>query len=229
MARLLTKPNVKLSTTVRPTFGLEGHHVLGALDPTDKFYIHYIPKNASSYIRSVIAHDNWQEIISLDYLYTERYPRESLCFIRDPVDRWISGITEFLFEAFRDLRVIENHWEAIIRIISLNPVMDSHTENQAGFLQGMDLDQFNFIYIKDFDTTKKSLISWQDLLGLNFTGIDKVTQANTSSQNPKKKQINDFLRSVLNDNKNLEDTIKEYYAIDYKLIDWITANHKWIQ
>ena len=229
MPKPINRPNVKLSTTIQPSFGLEGHYYLGALDPTDQFYIHYIPKNASSYIRSILSYDSWQELSSLEYLYSRQYPRASLCLIRDPYERWISGITEFLFEAFRDLSVLENHWEAIIRIISLNPVMDSHTESQSRFLERMDLDYFDFIYVKDFDSTKNSLHSWQSMHSLDLSGIDKVNLANASSQHSKKKQINDFLKKILAENKNIEQSIKDYYNVDYKLIDWITANKKWIQ
>jgi hypothetical protein len=229
MLKILNKPNVKLSSTVQPTFGLEGHYTLGALDPTDMFYIHYIPKNASSYIRSIISHDNWKELTSLEYLVTRRYPRESLCFIRDPYQRWISGITEFLFEAFRDMSSIENYWEPIVRILTLNPVMDSHTECQARFLERMDLQQFKFIYIKDFETTKNSLKNWATTHNVSFSGIESVTLANSASEHPKKKQINDFLKTILSNNKNIEQTIKDYYSVDYELIEWIGENYKWIQ
>ena len=57
----------------------------------NQFYVN-IPKNASSYISVWLINNKWQSKI---YNNSDR-AREAIIVLRDPVDRWVSGISQYL-------------------------------------------------------------------------------------------------------------------------------------
>jgi len=64
----------------------------GHLSPRrNQFYVN-IPKNASSYISVWLVNNNWE---STTYKNSDNVG-EAIIILRDPVNRWISGISQYL-------------------------------------------------------------------------------------------------------------------------------------
>ena len=71
--------------------GLEGD---GYLSPCEKYFWVKIPKCASTYIEKQLIASNWKPSN-----YRQRLDRNELNYfavLRNPIDRWISGINEYL-------------------------------------------------------------------------------------------------------------------------------------
>lgn len=64
----------------------------GVIDPTGERFIINIPKNASSYIHDWSKREGWRTTNAQN----EHEIKEMIVILRDPVDRWISGISQYI-------------------------------------------------------------------------------------------------------------------------------------
>lgn len=162
-------------------------------------YVH-IPKNASSYIKGCLLSTNqWQHSDSL--VQNEKY----LVALRDPVDRWLSGIAQY--------QVNSNQFNLSINEIFDTITFDDHTEQQIYFLEGVNLLACDFIWVDDGLTAR--LNKW-------FTEkysitIDHLPKYNTSEG--VKLEIKQRLINAIDQDPELLLKLKEHFAIDYQLIE----------
>lgn len=225
----MIQSGINLVTSVSKTSGVGDHEIIGAFNPDGSAYIHFIPKNASSYLRSWLEKELWIETTSADYILNRQYKINQLAILRDPIDRWVSGITQFLFETFDTIELVEKHWEAILKIITAQPKQDAHTTPQAEFFYGYNLNNFDFIYLEKFEVNKNKIKNWFKKSNLECKQLDSVFQKNQSKEETTKVLISNLILSNLNKNIEFKKIIVNYYKVDYKLIDWIGKNNKWIQ
>ena len=219
----------KLATRVVKSSEVSEHPVIGAVSPDGSAYVHFIPKNSSSYIRTCLLKEQWHELVYADHILNRHYPAAQLAVIRDPVDRWASGITQFLFDTFKSFTPIANQWEAIVKIIMAQPNQDAHTTPQANFFYNYNLDGIDFAYLDTQKNINQQVIKWGNLVGQTFKFLDRADPSNQSKKDPTKESILDFLQQNLNNNNNFKQRIVDYYTVDYELIEWIGKNNKWIQ
>ena len=66
----------------------------------DLMYIH-IPKNASSWTKPNLLHWGWQ-FYNYHHSYNF-YQKHAIVVLRDPVERWLSGIGEYMYSYHRNL------------------------------------------------------------------------------------------------------------------------------
>ena len=220
---------INLVTTVTKTSGVSEHPVTGVVNPDGSAYIHLIPKNSSSYLRTWLKKEQWVELTMSDHILNRPHKIHQLAIIRDPMDRWLSGITQFLFDVFHSLNPIENHWEAIFRIITAQPNQDAHTTPQAEFFYNYTIDHFDFLYLEDFASNKNKIKDWAIKSNQKFAYLDSTAPNNQTREEKIKTSILDFLKINLNNNTEFKQKIINYYEVDYKLIKWIGNNNKWIQ
>lgn len=219
-----------LATTVKKTLGVTGHPTVGSVDPTVTVYVHYIPKNASSFLQEILQQNQWNDVVSAHRLLCNRWPiYHQLAIIRDPVCRWISGISEFLSYVFTDIDMVNQHWSSIQKIIFWQPYQDTHTAPQCEFFHEHVIDQFRFILLEPQQNINQQLKHWADSISLTLNGLDNSVPINATETFDQKQQIYNWVKQTIDQNSDLKNSIKEYYHSDYQLIQWITENKKWIQ
>ncbi len=219
-----------LATTVKKTLGISGHPTVGSVDPTSTTYVHYIPKNASSFLQELLAQNQWNDVVSANKLLCAKYPiQHQLAVIRDPVCRWTSGISEFLSTVFDDFSLLQEQWYSIQKIIFWQPYQDTHTAPQLEFFHDLVLDNFEFVLLDNNRNIKPQIKRWFELKEIPLIGIDHIVPINITTTFDQKQKIYNLVKQTIDQNLDLKNGIEQYYQGDYKLINWITENQKWIQ
>lgn len=163
-------------------------------------YIH-IPKNASSFVKGVLMGCGgfWHHSETLVN------SNENLIVLRDPIDRWCSGITQYLYNSKQDLSIDE---------VFDKITFDDHTELQTYFLQGVDLDKSTFMLVND--TLKSKLNDW--IFEHPYrTNVDIAIQYNASGDDDRR-TTKEYYVKLLEQNPNLVLKLQQHFEPDYKLI-----------
>ena len=165
-----------------------------------------IPKNASSWATSIVVGD--PVIQSLDHL-TNR----AVCILRDPVQRWVSGVKQFLIAPiaqknnWSDKNIIEHFTNA------LDP-LDIHTVVQSYFAKSLDLDSTTWFYLDDNFTT--NFYHW--INKNNITVRQNVSPVNVSKNSESNSMLTHRINKLL-ENNEFKNCIIDYYKLDYDLIN----------
>jgi hypothetical protein len=164
-------------------------------------YVH-IPKNASSFIKGTLIGCGgfWQRS---DTLINSN---ENLIVLRDPIDRWCSGITQYLYNS---KQLISED-----RIFS-KITFDDHTDLQTYFLQGVDIDNSTFMCVDE--NLRNNLADWINNHGYR-TNVDIAIQYNSSRDDDRIRTKNYYVE-LLEQQPELVLKLKDYFAEDYKLIE----------
>ena len=203
----------------------------GILSPGHDRFVVNIPKNASSYLLDWSNHHGWTaaEINNIDYPCKLQ---ELIVVLRDPVQRWISGIAQYLTGYVltvsgaydwstgpgpNDQRIsadafIREYNQVVERLLFDNLTrFDDHVWPQCEFFQDL-LPHIprKFFYIdENFDS------NISDYLGfLPISGLDR----NHGDTNPDTGKIQQFIRARLNTRPELQERVHRAYAQDYKMI-----------
>lgn len=166
----------------------------------NKTYVH-IPKNASSFVKGILIGSGgfWhhsETLVNSD---------ETLIMLRDPIDRWCSGITQYLYNSKQDLSVDE---------IFDRITFDDHTELQTYFLQGVDLTKSTFILV---DTSlRANLANWIYENGYR-TNVDTAIEYNASNDDDRH-ITKEYYVNLLEQNPDFVLKLQQHFEEDYKLI-----------
>jgi len=194
----------------------------GQVSPDQKFNIIHIPKNGSTEIKASLREWPVSNYHDMDFA------PENLVILRDPTDRWISGVIEFLIgncshmgncnsdipieeiELLVNTRMFQN-------LLFNFVIFDGHTLPQSYYLQGIDLGKATFFY------HNKQVIHQV----LNYVGMStkNIKNRNNSLTNPKKLVILNKLKSLLDDNPKLQHSIDKHYYADHKLFDQVKFHY----
>lgn len=164
-------------------------------------YIH-VPKNASSFVKGVLIgcggfwHHSEKLVNS----------NENLVMLRDPIDRWCSGITQYLYNNKLDLSIDE-----IFKYITF----DDHTESQKYFLQEVDLKKTTFMLVND--NLRNNLNDWVYDRGYR-TNVDIAIEYNASSEDDRQ-TTKEYYVKLLEQNTDLVLKLKKHFEADYALIN----------
>lgn len=176
----------------------------------DLMYVN-IPKNATSWTKVALISHQWE---CYNYHLDNLYHKKPLVVLRDPIDRWVSGIAEFFYLYHRDLST-DSFNSTVCDIIFDKVAFDDHTERQTYFLEGLDPE--NCVYFM-FDNNYQPLFS-QFLSGHGisntFTDIEKK---HVSDLEPVRRNFKKFFKDKLTE-PNYLNQIKSYFEPDYQLID----------
>ena len=171
-------------------------------DTNDITYVH-VPKNASSFIKGCLigCYGMWRHSESLTN------GKENLIVLRDPIERWCSGIAQFIYNN-PTLNLTEQ--EIFDQI-----TFDDHTDLQTYFLQGVDLTCATFMLA---DTKlRDTFTKWVKEHGYR-TNISIVEHYNASSSDGRAPIKNRYIK-LLSKHPEYVVKLKEYFADDYKLIE----------
>lgn len=167
----------------------------------NKTYLH-IPKNASSFIKGILIGSGgfWHHseiLVNSD---------ENLIILRDPVERWCSGITQYLYNSKQDLSV-DDVFDKI--------TFDDHTDLQTYFLQGVDLERATFMLVNE--NLRANMNDWIVSNGYR-TNVDIAIQYNASADD-ERVTTKDYYTDLLEQRPDLVLKLQQHFKEDYQLIN----------
>jgi hypothetical protein len=187
-----------------------------------------IPKNASSWIslqfNQGINHDaeniNYYDIVDLAQC-------RFIVILRDPLDRWISGMTQMIYtEPKTDLDGVANNmnintfdWELGMEKIEY----DNHTQKQVDFIYRIPHDQI--VWLKFDDQLKDNFINLMLSYGCDVE-IKKSDRDNITLKNSAKHSVMAKIVSKLDQNIKYSQKTIDYYHEDYDLFNTVSFYNK---
>jgi len=186
----------------------KGHLYGECMSHWDSEYMYvYIPKNASSWTKPNLKDFGWE---FYNY-HIDKLDKHALVVLRDPVDRWLSGIAEY----FTLYHPAFDSWTTDVFDLTFDRVcFDDHTERQIKFLHGLDTDRCTFF---EFNNYRENFSRWiTEHYGENK--YDRYEFQHVSDKSPERKKFKNIFNRELQNSKYLEQ-IKNFYAEDYNLIN----------
>lgn len=180
-----------------------------------------IPKNASTNIRFAIEH---QGFVGVNLLKSKSFPEyeSAVVVLRDPVDRWISGITTYLslnhaghFLVDDFLNYIKTHGKWLLEILFERVSFDDHTERQVYFLKPFDLSNAYYFYASVNDRLEYQLTQFYQGEGIKLNFEHDIK--NYRKHDPIHRFFTEFLFD--SKNRNYKEKLINYYKEDYDLIN----------
>lgn len=189
-------------------------HIYGHCYTSDdsRFFYCNIPKNASSWTKDFVTKNlNWTEKNFINSgLIRDKIP---IVVLRDPIERWLSGITEYI-----------NHYHENFDVNQVNTTMldwifdrvafDDHTERQSMFIESINLNKTVWFWCDHTYSEKVSNFFHKEGLILTDCEINGIM----NMSNGKKTHWSDYFRRCLVTNPEYNKKIQAYYQDDYKLI-----------
>jgi hypothetical protein len=189
----------------------------GMLSPNQEIFYLNIPKNASTYLTNVLKENQW---LHWNILENSAGIKTTIAFIRDPVDRWISGFATYaalhLFGyGYGSDHFVEDYNDLTKRIIFDQVIFDDHTNHQVKYVKQI-LD-YNPVFIRYNENLIPQINSFlgQDL---NTTII---IDANKSESNYDTEQVSKFIKKQIANNPDLKARVVQAYKEDYEFINSI--------
>jgi hypothetical protein len=149
--------------------------------------------------------------------------------LRDPIDRWISGVAEYLMMYHQN--VIDNIAEPGnydffpllgdklgMSLLFDRMTFDDHTERQAVFLQNIDLDRCTWFW-NDQNFSKNFSHSLNTIGYHNQFDQQEKKNSTEQQQNNKKKVLKKFIQYVVDKDQFKQYNLTQWHWCDYQLIN----------
>jgi len=173
----------------------------------DLMYVN-IPKNASSWTKPNLLDFGWE---FYNYHF-DNVDKHALVVLRDPVERWLSGIAEYLTLYHTDF-TIESR-EAVDLIFD-RVCFDDHTEQQIKFIHGLDTDRCTFFRCDQYYREDFSTYLDEHTMSNSF---HKYEYQHVSKNSPERKRFQEIFSNEIQNSKYLQQ-VKNFYEEDYRLMD----------
>jgi hypothetical protein len=182
----------------------------------------HIPKNASTEMKQLLG--DWEFAN-----YKKKSLDEYLVILRDPRDRWISGMTELLVGKNSRIGRENRKWMSSLsdakklvdqtllqQLIRLDPIFDPHTAPQCLFLEGIPYQNITYFeFNRDVvDTIAEYCLIPDVLSNLNETGQDFIKSA-----------VADKIAELVEKDHEIKHEIEKVYHCDHVLIDLLNASN----
>ncbi len=190
----------------------------GMLSPDrDIFYLN-IPKNASTYLTNIFKENTWTH---WNILENNKSIKTTIAFLRDPVDRWVSGFATYaalhlLGPGYGSDHFVQDYNDLTEKIIFDQIIFDDHTDLQINYIQQI-LD-----YNPTFFRCNKNLIEQINSFLGNDLNTNVIAEANLSESNFDTNQISKFIQKKINEKLDLKARVIQCYKKDYDFINSIT-------
>ena len=204
----------------------------GMTDPAGERFIINIPKNASSYIHDWAKQQGWRTTLAAN----EKSTREMIVILRDPVDRWISGIAQYIVTYILNVygfngpiyphEPVTDHDRAISAqdfLDSYNPAVerllfdvlsrfDDHVWPQHEIIQDVLAGTpRTYFSLADIDTVLAQYLSWKPVVN---------PDRNSSRDNPDMLLLQEFFRDrIYRARPELLGRVQKHYHADYALLN----------
>lgn len=179
-----------------------------------------IPKNASTFMRRVVTNLlGWETFGTIN---DASFGRPMIVCLRDPVDRWCTGVAEYLNIFHSGINI---QHESILKFLVERGLFDAHTTPQVDFLHGMDSDNLTFFKCgPNLSTDICSFINTTFDSNIDITQLHpkSIGFTNDSRMFPNKEDNKQILKEYLANNPSYVTRITELYSKDLELIDNVT-------
>ena len=207
---------------------------VGSLSPDCSQFLLSMPKNASSYLLDWAGRHGWDTAIVGDNCAWDRVT-EMIVVLRDPLERWISGIAQYLNTYIlnvegpngpiygvenmteHDYPISASTWidgynQNTERLIfDLISRFDDHTWPQCELFENLlpGVQRKYFYLDQDFDTTIGQYLNFEP-----HNNLDR----NHGGSNQNIQKLQEFFQHRLNIRPELAQRVRKAYARDYELI-----------
>mgnify|MGYP003126202044 FL=1 len=177
-----------------------------------------IGKVASTFMTKFLEKLNYPEII-YDYNIEDEYrlPQTYIVVLRDPIERWCSGIVEYLVNnrKFRgnDSMTFNLKDRETLDLIFGYAIFDRHTCPQVDYLHNIDTDQCVFFKLdKDFENNIRRFTEKE----LNVPTNNVIISDNmyNTSERDTHKELREVINFEINDNPRYLEQIKSNFVDD---------------
>ena len=195
----------------------------GMLSPDSKYFYLNIPKNSSSSIKTILTSLGWT------YASINDAPSAQIIIaMRDPMDRWISGMVEYLMMYHQDIidNIVEpNNYDFMpllgnklgMSLLFDRMTFDDHTERQALFLRDIDFNECHWIMVdKNFNNTFSNFLN-----SIGYANDFKDAKKENSSDDAdfsKKRKLKEFITYVIARDNFKKYNIEQWLWCDYEII-----------
>ena len=203
----------------------------GIINPSHDRFIVNIPKNASSYMLEWAVRHGWNAAV----VQNHDTVKEIIVILRDPLERWISGISQYITTYIQSVHgpngpvvdgmlitehdyflnaelFIDQYTDLTERLlIDTASRFDDHVWPQSELIKGlMPETKTTYFYLDtDFNTRLARY--------LGFTVFPDVAR-NRGADNPEQKKIQEFFQERLRIRPELKQRLARHYQADYDLI-----------
>jgi hypothetical protein len=178
----------------------------------DLMYVN-IPKNASSWTKPALQNLGWE---FYNYHMDHLYHKHSIVVLRDPVERWLTGVCEYFTLYHRGIG-LKDATKPFYDLLIDQVTLDDHTEKQIYFIDGLNPSKVTFFYCdKNYKYNLSNFITQQGYTN-NFNDLKYI---HTTEESPERKGFIEFFKPLL-DNGVYVDKIKQHYKLDYQLINQV--------
>ena len=179
----------------------------------DLMYIN-IPKNASSWTKNNLLESNWEHY---NYHTDNLYHKHALIVLRDPVERWLSGIAEYMY--LYHLNLDSAHFsKCFFDIVFDRVAFDDHTEQQVLFLEKINFDNCTFFLCGP--EYRKSFSQFLNNYGISNNYYNYNYQ-HVTGDSPERKKFQQIFKKTIENNSKYLYNIKSFFSKDYELINLV--------
>ena len=180
---------------------------------TDLIYVN-IPKNASSWTKKVLQDIGWE---FYNYHTDDLYHKHACVVIRNPIERWVSGIAEYMYLYHRNLKS-EDLSDCFFDLVFNRIAYDDHTEQQILFLEKLDKTNCTFFMCdKNYKHNFSNFLNENNIKN-SFNDYEYI---HVTDNDVDRKYFKNIFESKLKLSDNL-DKLNQYFQKDFDLINTIT-------
>jgi len=183
------------------------------LSPDNKFYWVVIPRNASSWISALLRSLNWKRTNIYSISNEIKQHATPLVIIRNPIDRWLSGMTYLAAAVVPEVRG-QPLSEDIMKMMLHYVTFDDHSEMQSKFLDDTTQILRKPVY---FSFGNNLTTEVTNFLKENGFTILTLHNADPARDHIIKSKVRKALHNKLADPKILA-RIQEFFEYDYEVI-----------
>lgn len=171
----------------------------------------YIPKNSSTWLKRILEYNNtfeheWEH---KNYLFENFENFKNIVILRDPFERYISGLAEYLTLYQSSDLLNDDAFKIIFDLVTV----DDHTDRQLHFLDGLNFDNTTF-FINDANLSN-NIKSFLDLYNIRYTE-ELLAPFHVSNVYTSKYMLMKYIKSKIT--PEIKKYILKYYEFDYKFI-----------
>jgi hypothetical protein len=188
-------------------------HTFGTCMSTPDSNLMYvnIPKCASSWTKPNLQDLGWE---FYNYHLDNMYHKHAMIVLRDPVERWLSGLCEYFTLYHENIDTTEFN-SAFYDLLMDQITLDDHTEKQVYFVDGLDPSHCTFIMCDE--DYRRNFTFWLHNQGFDQADYSRYNYQHTTQGSPIRKKFKELFLPLLDNPKYLEK-VKHHFHLDYRLI-----------